>query len=150
MGDRTKHVDRCMQILGNRRCRFCLYHLYREAQPLSIRDLAVLVESSISPPDTTLSEWQREEAILQLIHTTLPKLQSAGLLRVTDDCVRLASDSVLPIHTLLSTTAEFELEHEELLVFGVDSETPQDQTFEGLITRAEQYDRRSYLANSSP
>lgn len=110
MGDQTRRIDRCLQLLAHRRRRFSLYHLHRADSGLSIRELAESVEASITPPESSLTEHAIEEAVLRLHHSHLPKLQDAGLVAVDDGHAELASNPPVPIQDWLSVTATVELD----------------------------------------
>lgn len=107
--DQTIRVDKCLQLLSNRRRRFCLYYLHQADSALSIRDLAELVESSVTPAESSLTDRVLEEAALQLHHTHLPKLRDADLVEVNARHVELSSNPPMPIQDWLSVTATVEL-----------------------------------------
>lgn len=109
VSDRTVHMDRFMQVLSDRRRRFCLYYLHRANEPVSIRDLAALVETSITPSEASLDDRLRKEAVQRLEETHLPKLRDLGLVRTSGGYAELAADLAIPVEDWLTTTARFEL-----------------------------------------
>lgn len=108
--DRTTHIDRCFRVMANRRRRFYLYHLLREDAPIELRRLAELVETSLAPRETVITDRIVEDALANLVHSHLPKLREAELVRVNDQTIELVSDPALPIRDWLSMTVEVELE----------------------------------------
>lgn len=108
MTARTKHVDRVLNLLADRRRRFCLYHLRQADGALEPRGLAERVESSLAPADGPVTERTIEDAVLVLLHTHLPKLRDAGLVRLDDRRVELASDPPFPLRDWLDAAAAVE------------------------------------------
>lgn len=107
--DQTRHVDRCFQLLADRRRRFCLYHLHRADSPLPIRDLAVLVEASVTPSESSLTELVVDEAVLQLHHVHLPKLHDAGLVETSDGHVELSATPTIQDWLAMTATVELDV-----------------------------------------
>jgi hypothetical protein len=125
----SHYIDRCIQLLADRRRRIGLYHLYRADAPVPVRDLATFVEMSVTPPEASISERLLDEAENRLLNTHLPKLRDAELVEVHTDDVELAPDPPVPIQEWLSTTAAVELDTQ-------DTEWPQrDHATEGPIRR---------------
>ena len=83
-----READRTLEILANRHCRLTLLYLQMtEANAISLHDLASRIASS----------EERDETLVKLQHSTLPRLADAGLVEYDSrsDTVRYHGDDAV-------------------------------------------------------